>query len=260
MRCGVLSVLAALALLYTLRVPARPAAQNATAIYSLITSNDRAYVDELRLLSRSMRAFAPEYPLHVLVTSDVSPAIVGEIGAFAVARVVPAYPEPRRPMMYERWIHQFTKFKLWSFREHEQICYMDADVAFFGDGTLQAIVAECSRSFEQKKIKLCGFESDCRNGGGDRKAWGMRYMQANAFCLRPDAALFEDIEESVVRPFLRGDFVFKGRGVSTEQDVMNLHFKHRIHYLDCAPIVSGRFLHGKSENGWIQWEIATGVY
>jgi hypothetical protein len=263
MRCGVLALaLAPLALLYTLS-PARPASErrdNTTAIYSLITSNDRTYVDELRLLSRSMLAFAPEYPLHVLVTSDVSPAIVSEIGAFAVVRVVPAYPEPSRPMMYERWIHQFTKFKFWSFREHGQICYMDADVAFFGGGTLQAIVAECSRSFEQKKIKLCGFESDCRNGGGDRKSWGMRYMQANAFCLRPDAALFEDIEENLIQPFLRGNFVFYGRGVSTEQDVMNLYFKHRLHYLDCEPIRSGRFLHGKSENGWIEWEIATGVY
>jgi hypothetical protein len=274
------AVSAALIVTLTAWLPAPPQpraaspSSSAARIYSLITSDDRTYVDALRLLSRSMRAFAPEHgALHVLVTDDVSPAIVREIEAFAViARVVPAYPEPRRPMMYARWIHQLTKFKLWSLHDDDDhptgmLCYLDADVAFFGEGTLQGIASECARSLSKdeknKKIRLCGFESDCRNGGGigRRKAWGMRYMQANAFCLRPDPALFEEIEENVVRPFMRGNLVFYGRSVSTEQDLMNLYFKHQIHYLDCGPISSGRFLHGKSETGWIQWEVfVNGVY
>jgi hypothetical protein len=247
-------------LLVFAHTPPPPPKQESTAIFSLITSNDPVYVDQLRLLSRSMLHFAPEYPLHVLITDDVSTEIIAAIGAFAITKIVPAYPEPKRPMMYERWIHQFTKFKFWSFYEHQQICYMDADVAFFGRGTVQSIVSECNSSFQHKKIKLCGFESDCRNGGGDRKSWGMKYMQANFFCLRPSQTLFADITENVIEPFMHKNFVYNGKGVSTEQDIMNLYFKHGIHYLKCEPIIGGRLVHGKSENGWVEWEMVNGLY
>ena len=253
------AILTPIALLLVFAHHPLPSKQESTAIFSLITSNDPVYVDQLRLLSRSMLNFAPTYPLHVLITDDVSTDIIAAIGTFAITRVVPAYQEPKRKMMYERWIHQFTKFKFWSFYEYQQICYMDADVAFFGHDTLQSIVSECSSSLQHQNIKLCGFESDCRNGGGDM-SWGMPYMQANFFCLRPSPTLFEDITDIVIEPFMHKSFVFHGRGVSTEQDIMNLYFKHHIHYLNCEPIIGGRFVHGKSENGWVEWELVNGVY
>ena len=254
---GVVLVVAAVALLYS-----RPIRPVQAAIFSLISSDNAWYVYQLRLLEQSLRQFAPGHTLHVVITDDVSAVVVSEIRAFATVRVIPAYAEPDRPMMYTRWIHQFTKFKLWSFYEFERICYMDADVSFLGTDTLQSIVSECARSLEQVGVELCGFESDCQHNGAEdgRGFWGMRYMQANFFCLRPNATLFADIERNVVGPFLHRNFTFAGRKVSTEQDVMNLYFKNRIHYASCDYVADGLFLHGKSENGRVEWEMVNGLF
>lgn len=239
-----------------------PPVTDSVTVFSLISSNDTFYIDQLRYLSRSFQQFAPTHPLHVLVTDDVNPAIVSDLSTFTIPHVVPAYAEPKRHLTFARWIHQFTKFKLWSFYEYRHICYMDSDIAFFNDATVGSIVAECESSYTDNITQLCGFEQDCENDGyiGNNAFWGMRYMQASFFCLKPNATLFAELEHDLINPFLGGKFVYAGKSVFTEQDVMNLYFKNRIHYIDCAHKTSGFLTHKKSEAAWIEWEMVNGQY
>jgi len=106
--------------------------------FTLVCSNSSFYLEQTRLLKRSMTRFVPEAVLHLLVTADVDRAKVeGD-----VVHVVEAYAnEPRRPhpndtwisALHASWVHQLTKIRLWSFyNESAYVCYMDGDVAFFG--------------------------------------------------------------------------------------------------------------------------------
>ena len=50
---------------------------------------------------------------------------------------------------------------------------------------------------------------------------------ANFFCLKPSRAMFERMEKELVEPFTRGEMVYKGKYVATEQDLLNLFFNGR---------------------------------
>jgi hypothetical protein len=169
--------------------------------------------------------------------------------------MIKSYPEPERALMFDRWIHQLSKLKLWSSWDYKFICYMDSDVCFFGNNTLSEIVDECCKGFQQSK-DLCGFEQECENNQveNNREQWGMRYMQASFFCLQPDPTLFAKLEDEIVHPFIQGNMTYAGKDVTTEQDLMNLYFKDRIHYLDCKYKTDNRLVHSKKNVArWAEW-------
>ena len=71
----------------------------------------------------------------------------------------------------------------------------------------------------------CGFTQT--NSADNDAHWEMRTIMANFFCLKPSRAMFERMEKELVEPFTRGEMVYKGKYVATEQDLLNLFFNGR---------------------------------
>jgi hypothetical protein len=242
--------------------PPGPAATDSppAMIFTLVSSNSPAYLEQTRVLRRAMARYAPEWPLHMLVTDDVSARTVRELERIGIPHVVSPYPnEPLRPhpndtwigALHPGWIHQLTKIRLWSFYSAAYVCYMDSDVVFFGDGTLQGVVAECVAGLKAGK-DWCVFEDEAT--AEKERHWGMTYATANFFCLRPDRELFRRLEAELVHPFTHGQLVYKGRYVATEQDLLNLFFDGRMHYVS-KHRRDGRFFHTKATRWlWLAWE------
>ena len=232
--------------------------------FSLVSSNSSFYYMQTLLLLRSFRQFVPGTLLHLLVTDDVDPAIVRQLGDLAVTHVVSSYPgEPTRPhpndthisKLHDSWVHQLSKVKLWSMNMSDVVCYLDSDVVFFGSSALQGVVSECLDGFRgSDSIEWCGFDNEDPNGNDTH--WEMNTIQANFFCLRPDASLFAKMERELVYPFTHGQLLYKGKYVATEQDMLNLFFNGKIHYVKKKRLDGGKFHHSDwNFMRWVFWDL-----
>ena len=230
------------------------------AIFSLVSSNSSFYYAQTVLLYRSMHKFFAEQRLHLLVTDDVDPVIMENLEAFATIHVISPYVnEPKRPdpndthisKFHASWIHQLSKIKLWSLNVTEPyICYLDSDLIFFGHTALQDVVSECMDALNaSNNIEWCGFDNEDPNGNDSH--WEMKTIQANFFCLKPDMGLARRMEQELVWPMTHGQMMYKGKYVATEQDILNLFFNGRIHFV---PKTKKRgFYH--SDWNWIRWAL-----
>ena len=219
-------------------------------LFTLVSSNSTFYYEQTLLLYRSIDTFMKGYPLHLLVTDDVDPAIIDRLKTehYMIPHIIQPYPnEPTKPnvndtwitVLHASWIHQLSKIKLWSFVDVSKvICYLDSDYVFFGGTTLQSVIADCIENGFKKNKQWCGFDGEDVNGNNSH--WEMSTIEASFFCLQPNMALFERMERELVYPFTHGQLLYKGKYVATEQDLLNLFFNGQIHYVKRP----SRFFHG----------------
>lgn len=246
------------------RVYVAPDVMNHVTLFSLVSSNSSFYYMQTLLLFRSIKQFVAGKMLHLIVTDDVDPAIVHKLNAIAITHVISPYPnEPTRPhpndthilKLHDTWIHQLSKIKLWSLNVSEIICYLDSDLVFFGHNALQGVVSECVDGFRRSgNIEWCGFDGE--DPSGNDSHWEMKTIQANFFCLKPNAALYAQMERELVQPFTHGQMVYKGKYVATEQDILNLFFNGRIHFVEKQRGDGGRFHHSNwNVLRWAAWDL-----
>ena len=233
-------------------------------LFSLVSSNSLLYCMHTLLLYRSVYQFVPRQELHLLVTDDVSPVIIRALDVFANTHLVSPYPgEPTAPhpndthisKLRDSWVHQLSKVKLWSMNISEVVCYLDSDMIFFGHDALQGVVSECLDGFSStSNIEWCGFDTEDPNGNDAH--WGIKTIQANFFCLKPNAALFARMEREIVHTMTQGRMFYKGMYVATEQDIMNLFFDGKIHFVKKRRPNGGRFHHSNWNFWiWVAWDV-----
>ncbi len=145
---------------------------------SILTTED--YLPGLLVLSASLRSVGSQYPLHVLLTPNISKKVVGILDKNSISYSILSREinNPTNVNIHHRWFPTYSKLAIFGQSQYEKIVYLDADML---------VLRNIDELFDFPHMSAT-------NAGGRlprKSSW--THLNSGLFILEPSHALFEDM-------------------------------------------------------------------
>ena len=197
------------------------------------------YFPGVEVLAKALRVHGSRYPLHILVTDNISHAWRDQMRAqgCTIKQIDRSIPKSLTPTAYlnPNFAEVWTKLRVWQEVQFDQAVYLDSDLLilqnidelFEVDSKLASVQACICNPLKVPKVSPFFTKQACpysehnhtdefrRTGNVDLQALDARgrYFNAGFFCFRPDQAEFDKMMQALESwddsqtPFAEQDFL-----------------------------------------------------
>jgi len=185
---------------------------------SFIATDD--FLPGLLVLHHSLRQSGTTLPFLALVTAQISPATLHELHIRGIAtKQIEAIPVPEGSVVHEtRWIHIFTKLRIFEQTQFRKAVYLDADML---------VCSNIDELFDRPHM------SAVNAGGMLRRHAHWTDLNAGLLVIEPDQGLFERMQACLgkIDDHGQGDQGFLHSFYPDWPDRPELHLDHRFNQL-----------------------------
>ncbi|MEI7480084.1 MAG: glycosyltransferase [bacterium] len=192
------------------------------AYVSILTTDD--YLPGLLVLDDSLKSVGSQYPLHVLLTSNISKNIVDILEKKIISYSILGQEiiNPTDVDIHHRWFPTYSKLAIFDQVQYEKIVYLDVDMLVLRN------IDELFKSAHMSATNASGMLP--------RKKIDRRHLNLNSglIVIKPSHALFNDMMSKVGKI----EILKSGGGdkpiYGSDQDFINAYFpkwpdKHKLH-------------------------------